>query len=370
MMKIVYKVVVVSLITLGVSILVGAFIYKPAKLLPWSYVSDQMHMKLEYYKAHQTKYNTLFIGSSVVRRGFNPEIFDALVDSSIDVHSYNFGINWMGSPENIFLVDNLALNNNDNLKYVFIELSKLKVIDYSNMHTARAIYWYNWKNYSFAIKAVMGSSSALHIKGSAVLSHTICYAENLLNIGYISEVNNFEKRDAMVQDSVKKSGDNFNGFAGLEGTVKADTEINAEENVQAGLIKFLNDTSGLTRRKIASANAFDAIEKNPELIRNYNKPYLEWIDEVIATLMAENIYPIFVISPKADKRQYDELLPVFFNINPKHRINIADSRKYPELYSVAFAGDETHLNKKGAARYSQILAHDFSMIIGEFRGKK
>lgn len=55
----------------------------------------------------------------------------------------------------------------------------------------------------------------------------------------------------------------------------------------------------------------------------------------------------------------EELIPLYFQIDPLHRINIADSRLYPELYSVEFAGDETHLNVKGAARFTQILSHEF-----------
>ena len=314
----------------------------------------------EFYKRNQTNINTLFIGSSIVKRGFNCELFDSSIAPEYKIKSFNFGINWMGFPETLNFVDNLAIKNSGNLKYVFIELSKLKFIDKENMHTSRSIYWYNLEYLNFIVNAMLNSQSSNWIvRIAAISSHILGYIENKLNIDYWKNVSDYDSRLSRINDSLNVVGAHYTGFDGLLGSVIADIPANSEENVQAAISKFLSDTSGLNNRKLSCAEVFTQFENDKYFRNKFNKIYLNKINEIKDRLTQQGIYVFFVLTPKSDKKLYEELVPLYFQIDPLHRINIADSRLYPELYSVEFAGDETHLNVKGAARFTQILSHEF-----------
>lgn len=351
MARLLWKLLLFGLITLLLSITVGKFIHSPKNDLPWSYSFDALHLKREYLRTHQNTFNLLFIGSSSTRRGFVPEIFDHSLDSGLIVRSFNYGVDWMGFPEVYYMLDNVMKENLTGTKYIFIELSKIKIIDYQNMHTARAIYWYNWQDYKFTVSSILSSASPLQVKLAAIASHSIGYIDHLLNVGSLNDRNDYHNRQKMVKDSLRYMGNSYAGYSGKE---------LHEEN---GREHFLRDTSGLTARAINSAQAFEEIERNPDLIKSCNKVYLDRINLTIKQLKEKGIYPVFVMNPKADPRQYKEILPVFFSIPPQYRIEIADSRKYPELYLSAYASDETHLNEEGAILFTRYLAGAFNNLM-------
>ncbi|MBK9523808.1 MAG: hypothetical protein IPO39_03440 [Bacteroidetes bacterium] len=351
MAKLILKLFLFALLALVLSIPVRKILRSPEREMPWSYSFDALHLKREYLRTHPAQFNLLFIGSSSTRRGFVPQVFNENTDSTLAIHSFNYGVDWMGFPEVYYMLDHVLKENTEGTRYIFIELSKIKIIDYQNMHTARAIYWYNWSDFKFTIASILSSPSPPTVKVAALSSHTIGYIDHLLNAGSISDRNDYHKRQTMVTDSIAKMDKSYAGYSGKE----------AHED--AGLAHFLNDTSGLTTRKINSAQAFEELEKNPELIRNYNHVYLDRINSTIQNLLATGIYPVFVMNPRADPRQYKEILTVFYNIDPRYRIEIADSRKYPDLYAVENASDETHLNEQGAVLYTKYLAREFNKLV-------
>lgn len=349
--KLILKLFLFGTIALLLSIAVGKYIHSPTRELPWSYSFDALHLKREYLRLHPDRFNLLFIGSSSTRRGFVPNVFDETADSSLHIHSFNYGVDWMGFPEVYYMLDHVLKENKSGTKYIFIELSKIKIIDYQNMHTARAIYWYNWTDYKFTVSAILSSPSPPLVKAAALSSHTIGYMDHLLNIGTLSDRNEFHKRQALVTDSINILGERYEGYNGKE------------LHEDAGLEHFLRDTSGLTTRAKNAAQAFEVLENNPDLIHQYNPVYLERINQTIEKLLSLGIHPVFVMNPRADPRQYKEILSVFYNIDPRFRIEIADSRKYPELYQSQYASDETHLNERGAILYSKYLAQEFNRLI-------
>jgi lysophospholipase L1-like esterase len=135
--------------------------------------------------------------------------------------------------------------------------------------------------------------------------------------------------------------------------------------VTARTLKFLADTSGLIARSNASTEQFQKFEEHFELLKKFNKPYLSKINRTIDELKRKGIYPIFVFTPRSEKNQYDEIIPLFNKIDAKYKIEIADSRKYPELYTVKNSADETHLNKKGAEIFTAILSQKFNELISK-----
>ncbi len=365
MKKLLLKCVLLLILVLGASIVLKTFCYDRLNLLPYSYPSDIIHLKTSYLLKHP-EFNTLFIGSSHTLCEANVSLFDSLTDSTLKTKSFNYGIQWLGATELLYFLDKLTNENTLHLKYVFIELTKIKFANFQNINTTRVTHWYNPKDYFNTISISLNSNSSLAFKAASIATHTISLTDHYCNLGYLADVNDFEERDKSAQDSITKLGNSYTGFDAFTGvdTLGIDPkEINRSRIKQTLL--FLKDTTGLTMRGKISALEFEKFEKNPELLNNFNAVYLQKLLSVMDALKSKNIYPIFILTPRAERQQYEELLPLFAQLPKENKIQLCDSRKFPEFYLAAYSKDETHLNKRGADIFTKIIANEFNRIMME-----
>ena len=130
-------------------------------------------------------------------------------------------------------------------------------------------------------------------------------------------------------------------------------EENGRENISSGT------QSGLTARAINSAQAFEGNREKSGPDKILQQVYLDRINLTIKATERKRIYPVFN-EPKADPRQYKEILPVFFQFHLN--TESPDSRKYPELY-LSDASDETHLNEEGAILFTRYLCRTFNNLM-------
>lgn len=305
------KLILLSVFVTSVSAFVKYAFYEPDNSLPWAFVSDQIYLKSKIYEKKQKSINTVFIGSSVIRRGSNPEIFDSLTRKSTITSSFNFGVNWMGTPESFYMIDHVFLTKNSNIKYAFIEVSKLKYVDYPNLHTTRATYWYNNTYFIFTLKAFINSATTKwYVKAAALLTHSISFIENKIGLDYWHIISDFQFRQTKLGDTLDLVPYNYRGFDPLIGNPYLDTEINAEENVQLGIRELLLDTTGLYNRKVLSANAFTAVEKGKGL-QTVNNVYLHILNSLKDELLSQGIYPIFVLVHEPINGNMKKFYPCF-----------------------------------------------------------
>ena len=199
---------------------------------------------------------------------------------------------------------------------------------------------------------------------ASVAFNSVSFTSHMLNLGYFSVLNDFSKTKKETKSNMQNLNGDYSGFGGLDRfAVKNQVDRNPEENILLRTSRFLKDTSGLTMRKKWSENEFTKFENNPELLKKYNTVYLERLNHLTSTLVSKGIYPVYLITPRSEKEQYEELLPLFAQLPARHKIEICDSRRYPELYTVENSLDETHLNAKGAKILTTILADQFSKLL-------
>ncbi|MEP7170390.1 MAG: hypothetical protein ABI855_13550 [Bacteroidota bacterium] len=355
MLKLAVKILLLFFIVLTASILIRKFIDERLHILPYSYSDHYIHLKSSYLTIHKKDFNSVFIGSSHVFRQFDGHLFDSLAGNDRHLHSFNFGIQGLAASELFYLSDHLLENYKKNaggkhvlpIKYLFVELSKITFPDHLNLNTTRMYYWYDWNYYTFTLKAIFNSKNNLFpFKIAIAAMHSVGFLDKQFNFSYFNDVNNFYLREKYVNKVIENSKSNYNGYAPRVKTLK----------------KLLADTSSLTLRKNGSAEQFQKYENNPELLKNYNKAYLSKLKETIQKFNSEGIQVIFVFMPFSEKTQYDEIIPLLNQIDSNHKIELADSRKYPELYYAANAADETHLNIKGAKIFTSLLARKFEEI--------
>ncbi|MBL7929740.1 MAG: hypothetical protein JNL47_09775 [Bacteroidia bacterium] len=302
-------------------------------------------------------FNTLFFGSSMVYRQINPAAFDSVVNknSNLDIKSFNFGVNWLASSELIYLTDNILNDIPEKPRYVFLELQRIKMVNYKNYLTTRIIYWYTPELYKFTVDAILHSRMPFYSKAGQFISHTVNFIGNQINLGYFTEALRFlaETHTAGLYRTPEEVG---NGFLSLEAENKKllESGVNPER-----LNRFLKDTATVYARKQASITAFSYFEKHPEDLSVYNTAYAAKLNSMIEKYKVNNIHLIIFLPPRLDRLQYQELLPVLNALPDDHRLNMADARLYPGFYLASHSFDVTHMNEKGAALYSRNLAEQF-----------
>lgn len=360
MKKLFLRILTIGLLTFAASLVLHYHVYPLFKLTTWSWGSPIIHQKRLYLDRHPDDFNMVVIGSSRVYRQIDPSILDTEIVADTSVKAFNFGVNWLFAPESFYIFDHLK-KDHPNLKYAIIELSKIKSIDYPNLHTTRIKYWYNFDRITFALKAISTSVFSFPEKLATSVAHLISYFDKLINLGYVTEAVDFNSNH-MYSDKYDELGPDLNGFKPYADVDPSKIVTEPGED-QMWNVRFHNDTSVVTRRKEISAMQFAKFESNPELLQTYNTNYVHHLKEMISQAKSQGIHLIFLISPRVDKNQYNEIIPVFNQLPPSNRIEISDSRDYPELYLARYSTDETHLNKSGSVIYTKILARKINDIL-------
>lgn len=332
------------------------WIYPKLAIVPWTYGSGLLHEKREAILSEPGKYNSLIIGSSRVYRQIDPLLLDSVVGEKLNLSTYNLGVNWLFAPETFYVLDQLTQTDNLKINCAVIELSKIRSIDFTNLHTARIKYWYSLSNYLFTIRSVAGSNFSFIEKSATIVLHTVSYIGKLINLGYLTEAFAFKTN---INNADKNSETGKNGFLPLN----ISGNDSSEENALARHQLFLSDTASVTRRMNTSINQFQKFDQNSKLLNSYNKFYAGKLNEMILKHKNNGTHLVFVLSPRIDENQYNELIPLFNQINAAHRIELSDAGKYPQFYMAINSFDETHLNEKGAALYTTLLATKLKALL-------
>ena len=122
--------------------------------LPYSYGNDRFDQKRQHIEKNIESFNTIAIGSSRTDVAFVPNLFDSLT-SSLALHSFNFGAGGTANPESYYLTENFVKNLEEkDIEYVFMELTTLRNVSFSNLTTTRSSYFFNNQNYSYAVRVI------------------------------------------------------------------------------------------------------------------------------------------------------------------------------------------------------------------------
>lgn len=336
---------------LVVSCLLSLVVYPRIAITNYTWGSYKLDQKRKLLIDNPQKFNTYFIGSSRVWKQINPSLFDSLVRDKLPTQSFNLGENWFFAPETHFFLRNLLQEENLNPKYIFIELSKIKTIDFMNIHTNRMHYWCNFMDNSFAVNAIMSSNFSAPERIYNSTTYSLAYFDKLINLGYLTEgLNSRAGYYSISADTLARIG---NGFSCTDLLSQKDS---------AEAFEFLKDTLEVKKLAEASAKQFEKFQHTPSLLNNYNKTYSKRIHELIKVAKAKGVQLIFCMSPRVDKNQYNELIPLYYSLPEKNRMEFSDSRKYPELYVAKNSYNTTHLNCKGANDYTALIAKRFLEI--------
>ena len=123
----------------------------------------QVREKLEWLAAAPEAYDTLFVGSSRVRRQLSPKVFDeTMLAKGHPTSSFNFGIDAMTFPELSYVLKKSLRRIESPLRYVIIDINPLRrrLMKRSNLHSLREIHWHDLEHTSLAWRAVLHDFAA------------------------------------------------------------------------------------------------------------------------------------------------------------------------------------------------------------------
>ncbi len=339
MVKLFYKIILLSVV-LGI---LGEFFWNSSGQLPHYWGNIHLNTKIEYLKEKNIQPNTYFIGSSITFRQVMPLLFDSI--AQVKTQSFNLGADGAFPPQTYLLLDHL-MEENDSIKYLFVELSGY---DYfaQNFRTTRSKYYLTLPHLSSFYQYIFASSVPLGTKIGISGMYLYSYIEKLLGLGmrkeYVKEIT--EKNTNIALGVV---GRNNTGFYPL-----GEKTSNIHEKNR--LPDFL---------KILEKDFSKAYESTKIGKPYYNKVFKKQLDHYIALAKTKDIQLIYILNPvKGVFDSPSDIVALFQELPEINKIDLADPSKHPELYLLKYRWDKEHLNTAGSVIYSKKLAESFNTLM-------
>ncbi|MEO6454593.1 MAG: hypothetical protein ABIN97_10990 [Ginsengibacter sp.] len=341
MKKIFLKILILVILVGVINGLLRNFYYN--RIIPYYWGDEMIAQKRNYLHEIKDSVNLLMIGSSKILSQVKPKLFDSVLNiQAQNIHSFNFGVTGMFPPESFYLLDHLL--NTDSLKpeYILFELTWPKIIDLPNLHTRRSYYWLNLNYTIFSGKVILESRNSMGVKLWNTTTKAINLIEKEYNINLFEEYFKYKsgERDGtrMNEDSLRKQY----GFRPLKFPRRpfGKPELKILEETKTGSINAFTKNAGGAKQK-------------------YSRVYLKTLNQLITLAEERKIHLIFILPSLWKNYQYDEMVPLFQQIDYKHKIILGDYLKYPEFFSIKNLSNSSHLSPIGAELYTKELAARF-----------
>ena len=349
--KIIVKLVTLLSLVVLFSLIIHYMIYNQLTSYYWG--APLITDKHEAFIQDKARINTLFMGSSKVLFHISPTNFDEEINQHIsgyNIHSFNYGIPAMFPMESFILYEKMLEHGDlDNLDFVFLELSEIHNPKLHNLHKRRLVYWLDWKNYIQTLRVNWSSVKRPMIRYSNIITYSISFAENLLNVGFAHEVSNYlTKYEARGYEFSRNKWDDNRGFIGLPA---ADTT------------RLQKLSQEIERHKKLSLNYFAKYSDTP--VKNI--PLQKKVLSLLEKSKKKGINLVFLLTTRTKTYQYEELIPIIQTLPEENKIIMCNAHEVPDFFEVKYLFDKDHLNNFGARLFTQELSVRFNDILREDR---
>lgn len=323
----------------------GLIIVGVASFAGYDWGNYYFQSKTDYLDNKIEKYNTFFLGSSRVYRHINPEIFDELI---IDANSFNMGTPAMYIPEMYYLYKNFIKEYDIKNATIFIELQPYTKLVEVNLKSNRSRYYMNTDSKDFInnyLKHDFIDSSL--INEQLLRCNTIAKEHYRLDKTFKSRVN-----------AILSINDKSTSYVGTNGYLSKEKQL--ELNINS------KDLTNIRKKFIKKSRDYnynhDMITKVNRRydfgfrIERYNKYHLEELKKIIDQAMKVDNKIIYLLMPNSFQP-----ISLFKQLPSENRIDLANPKKFPELYKKENMFDRGHYNEKGAEYFTKYLAQEYSI---------
>ncbi|MDB6155999.1 MAG: hypothetical protein JWL90_4452 [Chthoniobacteraceae bacterium] len=292
--------------------------------------------KLRYFAAHRDDYELLFIGSSRFYRQIIPRQFDAQVENAtgVKIRSFNFGWDGCYPPESYFLTRKLLALRPRNLRWVVVEMMDINpLLNEATTESLRMAYWHDWRHTLLVWRRLDALEGRDPKKWKLTVDHGTVFLKQFTALGRSAELLHGQLLGK------KPARDKSPAWAGAEGFTPGPDSLMAGEE-----LRFFEQQVEQVRRNLPEAPMSPAL--STALI------------DLIAEIRAAGAEPLFVIAPNCNPLENFRSAPG--NV-PLFAFN--DPNLHPVLFEPAMHYNGAHLNEKGAAIFTRLLAERFGGIV-------
>ncbi len=286
---------------------------------------------LDFLAADRDEFDTLFVGSSRIRRQVSPRVFDARMRAlGHPTHSLNLGIDAMTFPELSYFFDQILAARPSGISRVIFDVNPIrrKIDPGNDEHSLRAIYWHDWEHTAQACEALW------HDYGVAPLA----VAERMRVFGL--HLRMFAVRGSLIG----------RGTPGLQRRLyAAPAEASAADMGPEG-DGFFPVAGSMDGPAAAEYLRFQRSLPPPDARPVHRDPLHDRaLRELAAKVRRAGARPIFLISPTPAKTRPS--VPRGVTV-----LEFDDPAAVPTLFAAENRYDANHLNTAGALRYSAMVA--------------
>lgn len=311
------------------------------------------HYKVSWFMEQKDEVDLVFLGSSHVLRQFDPSQFDAGRDGVAEnTHSLNMGLQWMGLPEELYLLSKLLKASPAKLQWVVIEarpfesgMPGAEVNDF----TARRIDWHRTDITVALLRELWRQDLESEEKWSLMHRHVEHWWRRTTNLGQ-----------------------GLAAFRGLGGGVQISDEERAELGPAGDGFFPLNETMDgkfiLERRRrfLERPGRLQKVAGNLQQSGDggpASQGQLDFVRQMESHAAQHNVALIWWLHPGMERLAgWRQLLA---NGEIEHLLTYDAPQLYPDLYRRDLHFDFTHLNRRGAFIMTEFFVQDFKSLVTE-----
>ena len=295
--------------------------------LPYHYGNKNYTSKLSYLESNESKFNTLFFGSSLTDYSIYPPIIDSIL-SDQNIVSFNFGVGGTSNPESYYLTKKFIEQiDSSKFKNIILEISPIRNMSLINFKTTRNSYYHSTKQLSFSLSSIYEEDYPLRYKSKLAFKYSLHYLKNKINFSKLVYF-----RDPYL--NVKKiENEHYNGFTST--TIHNASIFTSKDYTE--------------RRNLAKT--LENIDTSKPFSIHSNR-----LLEIYKLCEKKGIKLFFLIQPKLS--DYTFMNNIIGKLPNESIINVASVTKYPSFYDEENSLDPGHLNSKGAIIFSTVVANE------------
>jgi hypothetical protein len=311
---------------------------------------EQLREKWDYWEQHKDEYDTVFIGTSRTYRGVKPALFDQLTTAAgVPTRSFNFGIDGMISPEDVYVADYVLRDPPKDLRWVFLEVAKFEG-NFENRDpiNVRTGHWHDWQRTWLCIRSTLWPRQK-KVEWSkwfrpdddqpwpadTAWTHLRLFVSRSLNLG----------RGAVVVEELLVPRPAKNEILGPE---------------RDGFLPYPPD-AGLKGAALAAYEKSLAHRQQvPSKLSPLKPHHQEGVDRVLELAQSTGARPVLFVAPSVGPSR---LQPAARTGVPV--LDFYDVLAFPELFVPEVRVDMQHLNARGAEIFTRELAEKFSQAAAQ-----
>ena len=304
-------------------------------------------LKLRWYQSQKDAVDVVFLGSSHVLRQIDPAVFDQERGvAEGEAHAINLGLQWMGLPEELYLLQRLLEEEPKRLRWVVVEarsfLSGMPGEE-RNDFTARRLDWHTREITALLLSELRHQDLPSAEKWALTKRHVEHWWRRRINLGRGVEAWQAWRDPALEDWQAEDSlGPERTGYFPLSLAMADERHLESRKRYEERPGRFLKAEQDLAVAGDGGApdpGQLALVRRMEALAAEHGVGLIWWLHPGMTRLAGWR--------QLLDDGEIEFLLPY------------DDPQRYPDFYRRDLHFDLAHFNRKGSTMFTRTMARDF-----------